>query len=694
MQFAQATFLAAAAAVAIPVIVHLMFRSQARKVNLGTLRFLRQVLERNAQRQRIMRWLLLALRMGAVAVLAVLFARPYFLEAALGGDRKLLLVLIDASATMDLKGDQGRLFEQALAETRALIAEQATRTVVEVALFDQQVHPLGMQETADGAPVSLTSGDRDGVLGLLDAARERGPSYRSTNYGAALAWARDLALQTPAVEQELHLYTDLQQSGLDWTELEPLPANVIVHIHDLGRAVVNNVAVTEARPIQTTVRPGDTATIRASVLNSSAFPIAEQVVILKLESAQGKRTLRERVKLEAGSNGAVTFEVPALEAGLWTGTVSVEVEDDLAFDNARQLAVLAAPPHQVLIADGQPHPSALLSESYFLAAALRLSGPDEAYDEAPFDVRVVPLSPEDPLPALEEQRVVLLANPGPMAAVDARRLADYVRAGGGLIVFAGDQTTRESTKDLGEAGLVPGIIHGPRRATDLPYRLQEWNGKHPIWRPLNDPQHGDLRRLGFQAITLLEPADDPATTVLASFRGGEPALVSRTVGTGLVLWWLTPCDRTAGDWPASKLFVPMIHQFVGQPLGLNDGGPIRDRLINMPEDPVEAAAARFATRPLAEPIAALEEQTPGVLPRVGSWHVMNPNPRESETERTTIEEFADRFQLTLAAETSIAPQPRTTNPADVKQHEQWPWAALLVFGLMLMETFVANRTVS
>jgi hypothetical protein len=670
MQFVQASFLAAAAAVAIPIIVHLMFRSQARRVNLGTLRFLKQVLERNAQRQRLMRWLLLALRMAAVAILAMLFARPYFLEASLSGDRKLLLILLDRSATMDLKGEQGRLIEEAVAACRALIQEQSTQTQVEIAWFDQHVHPLGTDaaETAAG-------GNRDSVMKLLDAWKPETASFRGTNYGAALAWARDLAIRVPAAKQELHLYTDLQQSGLDWTEVEPLPAEVRVHVHDLGRAVVRNIAVIEARPIRTAIRPGESTTVVATLLNSSAFPIAEQPVSLKLESPAGKVALKQRLKLEAGSTGTVTFDVPNLQAGLWVGTVIAETDDDLSFDNTRPLAIQCADPYPVLVADGRASGTALLSSSYFLTSALRLAGPEEAYAQAPFAARVVPLSLEETLPALDGYRVVVLVNPGDMRPGDATRLREYLKAGGSLVVFCGDQTTDENTKTMADAGLLPGRLTGPQIATDLPYRLQSWESGHSIWRPFNDPQHGDLRRLSFRSITKAAVTPTETLKVLASFRSGEPALIEQQWGLGVADWWMTSCDRSGGEWPGAKLFVPMIHQLVGEPLGLNDGGPIRPQQIGTGPDQADVAA-------------------PAVIEHPGYWNVATVSPRESETDRTTVEEFADRFQFTLAEAESIAQQPVKVNRGDLRQNEQWPFAALITMALLLLETFVANRTVS
>ena len=107
MWFVQSLFLLAGLAVAIPIIVHLVFRQRAKRVDLGTLRFLRIVLEQNARKRRVMRWLLLCLRLACVALLAFLFARPYLLASRPMGEKQTTVILIDRSATMELKQPDG-----------------------------------------------------------------------------------------------------------------------------------------------------------------------------------------------------------------------------------------------------------------------------------------------------------------------------------------------------------------------------------------------------------------------------------------------------------------------------------------------------------------------------------------------------------------------------------------------------------
>ena len=68
----QSGFLLGLLAVAIPIIIHLIFRRRPRPVELGSIRFLRELLQKPAQGRRIQRWLLVALRTAGV-VLLVLF---------------------------------------------------------------------------------------------------------------------------------------------------------------------------------------------------------------------------------------------------------------------------------------------------------------------------------------------------------------------------------------------------------------------------------------------------------------------------------------------------------------------------------------------------------------------------------------------------------------------------------------------
>src|SRR3954469_6362998 len=122
MQFVQLGMLGALGALAIPIIIHLMFRQRARTIDLGTIQFLKVVLRDNSRKRKLRRYLLLALRLACVALLALLFARPYLLATEPVEGERLVVVLLDRSASMGLKG-RSRPIDRALAEARSILGK-------------------------------------------------------------------------------------------------------------------------------------------------------------------------------------------------------------------------------------------------------------------------------------------------------------------------------------------------------------------------------------------------------------------------------------------------------------------------------------------------------------------------------------------------------------------------------------------
>ena len=649
MQFVQYGMLGALAALAIPIIIHLMFRRQARPVELGTLQFLKVVLRDNAKKRRLKRFLLLALRLACVAALAMLFARPFLLaEEPKGGDH-LVVALVDRSASMGLAGGT-RPIDRASAELRTLLAKAGPDTRLEVAAFDRVVTPFAKLADAEKAIA--------------------GPSAAGTDYDAALAWARDLCVRSNARSKDLHILTDLQRSGLGRGDAARLPNDVEVHLIDLGRAFPKNVAVTAVTASPPGPRPREPVIVTAKVRNASPLPAEKVQVRLHLESeGSTPMDLDRTIDLDGDALATLEFQLPELDEGLRKGYVEAKAGDDLPFDDRRYLAFSVSPAARVLLVDGDPGRSPIEAEAYYLMAALRLAPDGETYDKTPFDPRSIDLfEARNGLPPLTKTAAVVLANVADLPAEDARTLAKFVEAGGGLVVFTGDRVTADGSASIIGAGLGVGKVVGPESSPGRPWRLDRWEATHPLLRPFADPEHGDLRRPSFTSITRITP--DPSVRVVARFRGGEPALMEKSVGRGKVVWFASSCDRGWGDWPRGRMFLPMVHQMVAYASGLSEGGPIRQ-----------------------EPAGA--DRMPGLVESDGILRVINPDPYESETARCTPKEFADRYGFRLPERKAVASKvDGDKKPADdrLRGDEIWPWVALTLIGLLMFEQFLANRT--
>ena len=651
-------------ALAIPVIIHLLFRQKPRDVQIGSVRFLQQIMEKHRNRRKVMRWLLMSLRLLAIALLAFLFARPFLVERSEGsGDRKLVAILIDRSASMQLKGSDGnRLIDSAVDQAKQIIRGAKGRTQHEVAFFDHAVEPITVGENRDMA------GE---LLKQLKAPRE---SYSATDYAAAFRWAYDVCTTSKAKTVELHVITDLQQSGLEFSEVEPMPEEVLVKVHDLGRDLPNNVAIVGSTPARLVVRPDETTKVEVSLLNAGAFVLEEVPVVLDLKNDNRTIHERQKIKLEPGSLEKVEFELPDLGQGIWQGQVVVElIDDELPFDNRRHLAIMSAPQYRILVLDGEPNEVDFLAETHHLQAAIRLAPKGAKYAESPY----VPDLAAGGSP-LTDYSLVVMANVPQVRVREAERLKDYLENGGGLIVFAGENVNPKAYEPMADVGLVPGEIIAAREAFDLPWRVGSWDQEHSVFATFNDPQHGDLRKIPFRGITEMKPHED--ANVIASFSDGKPFVLEKKIGDkgGGLLWVNTSCDNEWSNWTQSELYLPIVHQMLGHITGLNAGGPVQEELIDTTSE-------------------QLTSRSPGIFKQPRSYRVVNVSPRESETERCTVEDFVNRFELNVGSEEVPKPSARTAGfgaALDVRQNEIWHWILFALVTVMIAEFFLSNRTVA
>src|SRR5205823_12772372 len=123
---------------------------------------------------------------------------------------------------------------------------------------------------------------------------------------------------------------------------------------------------------------------------------------------------------------------------------------------------------------------------------------------------------------------------------------------------------------------------------------------HPVLRPFADPQNGDLHRLSFLRITKLKPLT--GAKVLAATQNKDALLVESQLERGTILLFASTVDRDWGNWPQTRLYVPLVHQLVGY---LTERLPENERVQQAPAGPgrenppgIHEAAGRVAVRNL------------------------------------------------------------------------------------------------
>jgi hypothetical protein len=198
--------------VAIPVALHLMRRHADPVVPFGAMRLINRTPVEQVRRRRLRELLLLALRCAALTLLALSFARPYFVSAQSQGSAPLTVVAVDTSYSLSTRAQ----IERARQLARAAVDEAPSGGPVALVTFDDKP-TVAVPPTFDRAAV------RSAVSGIV-------PRARGTRYAAALSAAGDLFGNRGG---RLVIVTDLQPHGWDAASQAMLPSGVAVDVREV-----------------------------------------------------------------------------------------------------------------------------------------------------------------------------------------------------------------------------------------------------------------------------------------------------------------------------------------------------------------------------------------------------------------------------------------------------------------------------
>lgn len=525
--FLAPLFLLAAAAVAIPVWLHLTHRERKEVVEFPSLMFLERIPYRTTRRQRIRHPLLLALRVMALLLLAAAFARPVLdrvaVASALDPAREVVL-LLDRSYSMGY-GD------------RWAAAVDAVRA---------QVEGLGPEDRASlvlfstGVTVAVPStNERHRILAVLDTVR---PSSRATRYGPALQAAAGILEDSELPRLEAVLVSDMQRAG--WRGDEGIrfpPGAELIPISVADDGPIENLTVAGVAVNRESAAGVERVTLTARVVNHGLAPVVDLPVSLELD---GRGAGSAAVTVPARGTAQVTLPPFTLTDPFTRVTVRIP-PDRLPADDAHHLVLSPGEGVGVLVLDGTQRSGGAL----YLARALEI-GDDPI-------LRVEVKRPEAFRPADLAGRglVVFLDASLPGGDVGAQ-LAGWVERGGGVLLAPG------------ERGAAPGAeVPLPLPATfSPPVDRRESRGgtlgfldyDHPVLELFAAPRSGDLTAPRFLRTRPLQPEE--GARVLARFDDGTPALVEGRVGRGRVMVWGATLDTHWTDLPLQPVYLPLVRR--------------------------------------------------------------------------------------------------------------------------------------
>ncbi len=677
MAFLTPLLLVALAGLAIPVLLHLIQKERKNVVPFPSLMFLRRIPYQSVQRRRIRHWLLLMMRLTALALIVFAFARPFFrrqdLGAAAASGAREVVVLLDRSYSMGYADH----WERALDAARDAVNGLGGSDRGSIVLF------------ASGSEVALRStGDKQRLLAAI-AGLESGAG--ATRYGPALKLAGSILGESALPKREAVLISDFQRSGWQGAEGVRLPDGAVLTPVPINQIGPVNLAVTPVSLQRSLFEGQERVSITAGVLNHAATPADTVTVALEL----GGRAIQTRqVSVQENGSTSVTFEPITLTEPNMKATVRLG-NDALLRDNAFHFVLAPENPIRVIIAE---RPGTPRETSLYLSRALALG-------ESPRFEAVV--APADSVSADALGRAsVLILNDAPVAQSTAERIQRFVERGGGLFVALGDRGSWPEGADILPAALAAPVD----RSSGAAARLGALEYGHPVFEVFRAPRTGDFSSARFYGYRGTTPA--PGAQVVARFDDGAAALLERKVGNGRVLLWTSTLDLYWNDLAVKPVYLPFVHRVVRHLGGYREPEPWRtvgDVVEPTLEPLVERVSAdsRVVVTPSGQRLT-LDEEGPDVL-ELSEQGFYEVRARNREADRPVV--VASNVDLTESNLAGMDPQevvaaamgraggPGMSDapaaPTDQAQEAaQRIWWHLLFAGLLLLaaETIVANKS--
>jgi len=673
MSFLTPFFFLGAAAVAAPILVHLVRRTRARRIQFPALLFVRQVPQRTIRRRTLQNLLLLVLRCLAILLIVIAFTRPFFTTRAArnASGAGATVILLDNSLSMRRE----QLFANAQSRAEAAVNDAASNEQLAVVTFGNRYNL-----------VNRFTNDRNRLLTTI---RSSSPGWEGTNYEQALRGAESLLTELrPNGPKRIVMISDFQASG--WNQANAtfkLASDTQLTTLDVGDPnPPANVAVTnlEARGVVFNQKYSDNLAVQISNFSDTARDHVEVTFQLNDQTVE-----KRDIHLDSNDNKVVEFSNFNLNEGANRATIEIAA-NDFAHDNRFYFTLRREVPNKALIIESGARGA---NDTVHLQSALTTN------DDLPFNFTVKTTGSVDPA-AIAENSLVILNDSGPLPNAVADSIVRFVKAGGQLIVSTGPRTDsstfNKSLESITPAELKEAVQTKPGESTSI----TSVKFDHPIFEIFQ--QSGRLASAQVIGYYRSEPRNN--ASVLARFEDGSPALLESLPDKGRVLMFTTSLGPSWNDLPLTPIYLPFIHQMIRYAgsrddsawYGLGQTFTVRKEAEGIPAVDSPGGNRLGETRLTAAGDLLVTANEPGFYrvryPGHPDFAAVDTDGTEGDFRKLDFGQFVSAVTGGAGnAEGSVANSAITGEETEGRQHIWW---SLLLIALLLLvaESIVARRT--
>ncbi|MBI3837205.1 MAG: BatA domain-containing protein, partial [Planctomycetia bacterium] len=514
-------------AAAAPVLIHLWNKRRYREVRWAAIEYLLAAVRKNSRRLRLEQWLLLLVRTLVIVLVVLAVAQPFLEQMGLNfvaGQRTLKVLVIDGSYSMGYKPTDKSFFDRAKQWAAKIVDESSSGDAFTLVLMasppsvivgSPAIEPRDFLEEIDNLKLVHGGADLPATLNhvekILQSAEDSGLVRKEVYFLTDLGrntWVPDLKNAAAAADYRRRV-----------ARLAQIASLVVVDV-DLGQASSENLAVTALatnEPFATTARE---ITLSAQVRNFGTQPRNHHLVELHVD---GRRIKESYIDVAPGEQTPISFSHRFDSPG--DHVVEVRLGADLLdIDNHRWLSLPVKDHLRVLCVDGKPGTGGMSGATDYLALALN---PDAGDVSVPSVIQPETI-PESTLLERDLSRYdcIFLCNVAQFTASEARVLEAFLKRGGGLVFFLGDQVLadRYNRELTGEQGvrILPAQLKELVSEAQYQYRFDPLNYRHPLVSAFQGREQAGLLTTPVYKYFRLALIPQSKGRVALAFEGGDP----------------------------------------------------------------------------------------------------------------------------------------------------------------------------
>jgi hypothetical protein len=595
--FLNPWMLAGLAGVALPILVHLLSRKRYDVVDWGAMQFLE--LDPNARRRlRLEDLLLLLMRMGLIALLALAFARPWISGAWLGRygshQSRDVAIVLDGSYSMGWQGEN-------ITPDRA--ARQAAQALISGLYPGDTVAVLDARDRT-----RLVIGPTRDLAKALQALEDLPPPSGTSQLSGAVLQAVQVLSRATNLQRDVVVFSDRQAKAWQaddptaWKRLDDMRALATVpprlwaydaSTPEFGRAA--NVTVDRLQLSREVAVPDVPLRVKTNIRQTGGTAARGCKVYLSVDGVRlNDQTVQ--VRLPAHGETSLEFEPRFTNVGSHLVTVSVDA-DPLPADDRSDAVVVVRDGLPVLLVNGAPSPDPVRNETFFAEAALSSALPEKSWIRA-----TVKTPAEVDLAALSDFAVIVLANVPALSDEQSTMIDTLVSAAGrAVLVTCGDRIVAEdyNTRFAEGRGWFPCRLQAIAQDTATALRgvhVSNDSLELPWLKPFRSEEGGSLAETRFAKWWKIDgtrdATDEPQQAAfrpmtVARLNTGDPWLVIKRHGRGRAAVLTSTLDADWNTLPAKPDYVPWLHEllfYLAQTEASRNVEPGQPLLLEVPQD--------------------------------------------------------------------------------------------------------------